>query len=397
MIAGAMTKHLDQWRLIFRVSDPNDVLDQGLVWLILLLLGLSFVMVYSASIAVGERLFEDPHYFLIRHGAYIMLGTITAFIFLLIPIRWWKSSNGVLLLLAIGLLVAVLLVGRTINGSTRWISLGVINVQSAEPAKLFFFSYLAGYLVRRQDEVRDHLKGFMKPLIVLFTLSLLLLMQPDLGTVIVMFVATVGLLFIAGAKLWQFFALMLTGIAAFVTLIVSSEYRFARVTAFMDPWQDPFGVGYQLTNSLMAYGRGGFFGLGLGNGIQKLEYLPEAHTDFIAAVVGEELGFIGIAVVLLLEFLVVYKAIRIAMNAGNKGMDYASYFAYAISIWLAFQTLVNVGGSTGILPTKGLTLPLMSYGGSSLIIMMATMAILLRIDYETRLHGRQAMRRGKNG
>jgi cell division protein FtsW len=266
-------------------------------------------------------------------------------------------------------------------------------VQAAEPAKLFFFCYLAGYLVRRHEQVTENVKGFLKPLAVFFVLATLLLFQPDLGTVIVMFATTLALLFLAGAKLWQFFAVAFTGLAAVVTLIVLSEYRMRRITAFLDPWADPFGTGYQLTQSLMAYGRGSWFGQGLGNSVQKLEFLPEAHTDFIMAILAEELGFAGVASVLSLILLMVVIALRIGSKAISSGRSFDGYVAYSIGIWFSFQTAVNIGASSGVLPTKGLTLPLVSFGGSSLIIMSIAVALLIRIDFEMRVEGVQAISR----
>jgi cell division protein FtsW len=276
----------------------------------------------------------------------------------------------------------VLFLGRTVNGSTRWLALGPFTIQVAEPAKLFFFCYLSGYLVRRYDEVTENLKGFIKPLVVFFVLALLLLFQPDLGTVIVMFATTVGLLFLAGAKLWQFFGLAFAGIAAVAALIVVEDYRMRRVTAFMDPWADPFGTGYQLTQSLMAWGRGNWFGEGLGNSLQKLEFLPEAHTDFIMSIVAEELGLAGVMLVLGLILTIVVKSLQLGNKALVQERAYEGFMAYSIGVWFSFQTAVNVGASSGVLPTKGLTLPLVSSGGSSLIIMSVAVAILLRIDFE---------------
>ena len=264
-------------------------------------------------------------------------------------------------------------------------------LQAAEPAKLFFFCYLAGYLVRRYEQVTENLKGFIKPLIVFFALAMLLLLQPDLGTVIVMFATTLGLLFLAGARLWQFFALGFTGIAAVVSLIVYSDYRMRRITAFMDPWADPFGSGYQLTQSLMAFGRGSWFGQGLGNSVQKLNFLPEAHNDFIMAILAEELGFIGILTVLFLILAMVIIALRIGNKALLAQRPFDGFLAYAIGIWFSVQTAVNLGAASGLLPTKGLTLPLVSYGGSSLISMAVAVAILLRIDFEMRVAGVQAI------
>ena len=228
-----------------------------------------------------------------------------------------------------------------------------------------------------------------------FLLALLLLLQPDLGTVVVMFATTIGLLFLAGARLWQFFALVFVGLLAVVALIVFEEYRLKRVTSFLDPWADPFGAGYQLTQSLMAYGRGNWFGQGLGNSLQKLEFLPEAHTDFVMAILAEELGFVGVLAVLGLILWMVIKALQIGNHALERGRAFDGYLSYSIGIWFSFQTAVNIGASAGILPTKGLTLPLVSYGGSSLIIMSIAVAILLRIDFELRVDGVQALNRGE--
>ena len=264
------------------------------------------------------------------------------------PMSWWHKNSSYLLGFAIVLLVTVLLIGRSVNGSTRWIVLGPITVQAAEPAKLFFFCYLSAYLVRRREQVMENLKGFIKPLIVFGVMAALLLLQPDLGTVIVMFVTTFGLLFLAGAKLWQFIAMALVGATSLGMLAYFEPYRWRRVTSFLDPWQDPFGSGYQLTQSLMAYGRGEVLGQGLGNSIQKLEYLPEAHTDFVMAVLAEEFGFIGISVVLLLSMTLVYKALILGRYALAKEKYFEGFLAYSIGIWMCFQAAVNIGASAGI-------------------------------------------------
>lgn len=373
------------------VSSAQRPYDLGLLITVFALMTAGLVMVTSASMPVAARLFDNPFHFSIRHCIYIILSGMAAMFTLMIPMSWWQRTNAYLLLIAIGLLVAVLLVGRTVNGSTRWLVIGPITVQAAEPAKLFFFCYLSGYLVRRFEQVTESLKGFIKPLIVFFVLAILLLLQPDLGTVIVMFATTVGLLFLAGARLWQFFGLAFAGIAAVVALIVFEEYRMKRVTAFLDPWADPFGTGYQLTQSLMAYGRGGWFGQGLGNSLQKLEYLPEAHTDFIMSIIAEELGLFGVTCVLALLLIIVVKALRLGNKCLLETKPYEAFMAYSIGIWISFQTAVNVGASAGVLPTKGLTLPLVSAGGSSLIIMSVAIAILLRIDFELRLADTQVL------
>jgi len=374
------------------IQDSTSVqtFDRGFIFIGFILYMIGLVMVASSSMPVAERLFNDPFHFVTRHLIYIMLSLCVAIVILQIPMTLWQKHSSSLLLLGLALLVVVLLIGRTVNGSTRWIVLGPITVQAAEPAKLFFFCYLAAYLVRRRDEVIENWRGFAKPLIVFGLLAFLLLRQPDLGTVIVMFVTTFGLLFLAGAKLWQFVSIAGVGLAAIGALAYFSPYRWARVTGFLDPWKDPFGSGYQLTQSLMAYGRGEVFGQGLGNSIQKLEYLPEAHTDFVMAVLAEEFGFIGISVVLILSMTLVIKALLLGRKAISKEKFFEGFFAYAIGIWMCFQAGVNIGASAGIVPTKGLTMPLISYGGSSMIVMTVALMILVRIDHEIRLQSIQA-------
>ncbi|WP_406609565.1 cell division protein FtsW [Agarivorans sp. JK6] len=378
-------------------SQEPLLFDRHLLWLALCLMVMGLVMVASSSIPEGIAINDDPFRFAKRHGIYLLLCLAAMTFVVQIPLAWWQSHNAKLLLLSGVALVLVLLIGRNINGSSRWIGLGPINVQPAEFAKLALFTYLAGYLVRRHEQVRENLKGFLKPLIVFFFLAVLLLAQPDLGSVVVMFVTTVGMLFLAGAKLIQFFGLIFTGVVAVVTLVIAEPYRMRRVSSFLDPWQDPFGSGYQLTQSLMAFGRGDWLGEGLGNSIQKLEYLPEAHTDFVVAVLAEELGFIGVCAVLLLLILLVSRAMKIGKQALLAEQAFAGYLACGIGIWFSFQTMVNVGAASGLVPTKGLTLPLISYGGSSLLAMSIAVAILLRIDHELRLANCQAYKRDAHG
>jgi cell division protein FtsW len=385
---------IPQW-LSAEPSRSKATFDRTYLLLAVSMYMIGLVMVASSSMPVAERLFNDPFHFVERHLIYICLSFCVAFVTMSIPMRLWEKHSGHLLLLGIFLLVIVLIVGRTVNGSTRWIVVGPITIQAAEPAKLFFFCYLSAYLVRRREEVMENVKGFAKPLIVFGILGALLLMQPDLGTIIVMFVTTFGLLFLAGAKLWQFACVSAVGISLLSALAYFSPYRWARVTGFLDPWQDPFGSGYQLTQSLMAYGRGEILGQGLGNSIQKLEYLPEAHTDFVMAVVAEEFGFLGISVILLLSMTLVIKALLLGRVAVQKEKYFEGFFAYAIGIWISFQAAVNVGASAGIVPTKGLTMPLLSYGGSSMIIMTMAVFILMRIDHEIRLQSLQATSKNK--
>lgn len=373
-------------------STPQSsrVFDRGFVILALVMYIIGLIMVASSSMPVAARLFNNPFHFVIRHTIYIVLSLGIAGVALQIPMAWWQKNSSYLLIFGIALLVAVLLIGRTVNGSTRWIGLGPITIQAAEPAKLFFFCYLAAYLVRRRDQVMENWKGFAKPLFVFAVLAGLLLRQPDLGTIIVMFVTTFGLLFLAGAKLWQFVSLASVGVLLLSLLAVFEPYRWRRITSFLDPWEDPFGSGYQLTQSLMAYGRGEIIGQGLGNSIQKLEYLPEAHTDFVMAVLAEEFGFIGVALILALSMVLVFKALMLGKKALAKEKFFEGFFAYAIGIWVCFQAAVNVGASAGIVPTKGLTMPLISYGGSSMIIMTLAVVILIRIDHELRMQSIQA-------
>lgn len=373
-----------------QTSHQGIVFDRSLIILALLMYMIGLIMVASSSMPIAERLFNNPFHFVIRHTIYIVISLVLAVGVLQVPMSWWQKNSSYLLLFGIALLVTVLLIGNSVNGSKRWIALGPITIQAAEPAKLFFFCYLAAYLVRRRDQVMEDWKGFAKPLVVFAVLAALLLRQPDLGTIIVMFVTTFGLLFLAGAKLWQFVSLASVGVVLLSLLAIFEPYRWRRITSFLDPWQDPFGSGYQLTQSLMAYGRGEMFGQGLGNSIQKLEYLPEAHTDFVMAVLAEELGFIGVAFILLLSMILVFKALMLGKKALTKEKFFEAFFAYAIGIWVCFQAAVNVGASAGIVPTKGLTMPLISYGGSSMITMTLSVVILIRIDHELRMQSIQA-------
>ncbi|KID57913.1 cell division protein FtsW [Pseudoalteromonas luteoviolacea] len=379
---------------IFESKKADTLFDLPLLYAMLCLIGVGFVMVTSASMPVAERLFDNPYHIIVRHGMFLFMGMVLFWLSTSVSMMWWKRFNPYLLLLGVLMLILVLIIGREANGARRWIPVGPVGIQAAEVAKLFFISYIAGYLVRKRDEVQENIKGFAKPIVVFAVYAFLILMQPDLGTVVVIFVTTVGLLFLAGAKLWQFFVLMLTGIFLVIMLIIFEPYRMARVVGFLEPWKDPFGKGYQLVQSLMAYGQGGWFGQGLGNSVQKLQYLPEAHNDFIFAVIAEELGFMGVVCVLLMLGTLVFRALIIGQQALKSQKEYEGYLALGIGIWFAFQTLVNVGASAGMLPTKGLTLPFVSYGGSSLLVMTIAAGLLQRIDFETKMSTRQATSRG---
>lgn len=388
-----------QWIMGNRTSSEPDcdvMYDRTLLWLSLGLAMVGFIMVTSASMPVAQRYTGDPFFFAKRDAIYMALALGAALVTLRFPMEMWQRYSPIILIMAIVMLLVVLVpgIGSSVNGASRWISLGPVNIQPAEASKLALFFYLASYLVRKVDEVRNNFWGFCKPMGVMVILAVLLLAQPDLGSVVVLFVITLGMLFLAGAKLWQFLAIIGSGVFAVGLLIVAEPYRLRRVTSFWDPWADPFGAGYQLTQSLMAFGRGEFLGQGLGNSVQKLEYLPEAHTDFIFAIIGEELGYLGVVLVLLMVFFVAFRAMQIGRRALEIGQRFSGFLACEIGIWFSFQTLVNVGAAAGILPTKGLTLPLISYGGSSLLVMSTAIVLLLRIDYETRLANGQAHGRG---
>ncbi|QQE46118.1 cell division protein FtsW [Hafnia alvei] len=382
-----------EWVMGAGESDAAMVVlyDRTLLWLTFGLAAVGFIMVASASMPIGQRLADDPFLFAKRDALYLALAFGLAMVTLRVPMAVWQRYSNAFLLVSVAMLLIVLVVGSSVNGASRWIAFGPLRIQPAEISKLALFCYLSSYLVRKVEEVRSNFWGFCKPMGVMVVLAVLLLAQPDLGTVVVLFVTTLGLLFLAGAKMWQFLAIIGSGIFAVVLLIVAEPYRMRRVTSFWNPWADPFGSGYQLTQSLMAFGRGEFWGQGLGNSVQKLEYLPEAHTDFIFSILGEELGYFGVVLALLMVFFVAFRAMSIGRRALEADQRFSGFLACAIGIWFSFQALVNVGAAAGMLPTKGLTLPLISYGGSSLLIMSTALVLLLRIDYETRLEKAQAV------
>ncbi|HEJ9138224.1 TPA: cell division protein FtsW [Serratia marcescens] len=387
-----LTERMKDWVTGARDNDAvNMVLyDRTLLWLTFGLAIIGFVMVTSASMPIGQRLADDPFLFAKRDALYLGLAFGLSLVTLRIPMEVWQRYSNVMLLMSIVMLLIVLVVGSSVNGASRWIALGPLRIQPAELSKLSLFCYLASYLVRKVEEVRSNFWGFCKPMGVMVVLAVLLLAQPDLGTVVVLFITTLAMLFLAGAKMWQFLAIIGSGVFAVVLLIIAEPYRMRRVTSFWNPWADPFCSGYQLTQSLMAFGRGEFWGQGLGNSVQKLEYLPEAHTDFIFSILGEELGYIGVVLALLMVFFVAFRAMSIGRRALEIDQRFSGFLACAIGVWFSFQALVNVGAAAGMLPTKGLTLPLISYGGSSLLIMSTAIVLLLRIDYETRLTKAQA-------
>ncbi len=364
----------------------HQALDTKLLLTVLGLLAVGGMMIVSTSVPYAEEnISTNPLFYVQRHYMYMAVAFIAGFVTLGIRIELWQKYGPWLLIVSICLLVVVLMVGRTVNGSTRTIVLGPINVQVSELVKLFVVTYIAGYLVRRTDELQTQFKGFLRPLAVLSLITVLLVAEPDFGAAAVITVTTLSMMFLAGARLWQFILLSLCVGAALFAVAVSQPYRYERLLVFLDPWKDPYGSGYQLTQSLIAYGRGQWFGEGLGNSVQKLSYLPESHTDFVFAVYAEEFGFVGVCVLLSVFFYLFYRGMKIAREALKRQQAYAAYLAYGISIWLMLQVMVNVGMSSGALPTKGLTLPFISYGGNSLVICCIAVAILLRVHYETQL------------
>ncbi|MCW9710614.1 putative lipid II flippase FtsW [Avibacterium sp. 21-586] len=370
-----------------QITTDNLLYDRALWWLFITLLSVGLIAVSSASIPVGDRLFQDSFHFAKRDAFYVFFSIIACYCVLNIPMAVWENKYGYIFGLAIFLLVLVLIpgIGAKINGARRWIPLIFFNFQPAEFAKLALICFLSSYFTRRYDEVRSRKLSAFKPMLVMGLFGSLLISQPDLGSTIVLFVITFGLLWIVGANFWQFFTLVCAGIVLLLWLAFASAYRLKRMTGFWEPFKDPYGTGFQLSNSLMAFGRGEITGEGLGNSIQKLEYLPEAHTDFVMAVVGEEFGLIGILFVIILLSLLVFRALKIGKESLLLEQRFKGFFAFGIGFWICFQGVVNLGMALGILPTKGLTFPLVSYGGSSLIIMSVSIGVLLRIDHENRL------------
>lgn len=375
-------KNYDEWT---RITPQGLLYDRALFWLFVILLLIGLVAVTSASIPYSSRLFNDPFYFAKRDAIYVLLSLLTCYISLQISSLQWEKWHAKIFLFSVILLLLVPFIGTSVNGAKRWISLGILNFQPAEFAKLALTCFLASYFTRRYDEVRSRHVSIFKPFIVMLVLGCFLLLQPDLGSTVVLFIIMSGMLFIVGAKILQFVGLIALGGILFVWLVLTASYRLKRFIGFLEPFKDPYGTGFQLTNSLIAFGRGEITGEGLGNSIQKLDYLPEAHTDFIMAIIGEEFGFIGILIVILLLGLLIFRAMKIGRESLMLEQRFRGFFALGIGFWIFFQGFVNLGMALGMLPTKGLTFPLVSYGGSSIIIMSATIGILLRIDHENRL------------
>ena len=368
---------------------PMAEVDYGVVSVAALLIGLGLVMVYSSSIAIaeaGKYTGNQPAYYLIRHAVFVFIGGMAGFICFQFPMRFWERAAPYLFMVGVFLLAIVLIpgIGREVNGSRRWLSLGMFNLQPSELMKLMAVLFAADYTVRKAALMHSFRKGFMPMLIVMLLTGGLLLREPDFGAFAVITAIAMGILFLGGMN-WKLFAtLIVLLLVGFVLLIWSSPYRLQRVIGFMDPWSDPFGKGYQLSHALIAFGRGELFGVGLGGSVEKLFYLPEAHTDFLLAVIAEELGFIGVLTVIALFACLVWRAFAIGNQAARLERYFSALVAQGVGLWLGAQSIINMGVNMGVLPTKGLTLPLLSFGGSGILANCCALALLLRVDYENR-------------
>ena len=367
---------------------PAEV-DLALLWSALILLLTGMVMVYSASIAiaeVGRFTGNQPAYYLVRHGVFLVIGLVAAACAFQVPLATWQQLAPWLFVAGFVLLALVLIpgIGRDVNGARRWLSLGIVNLQPSELMKLFAVLYAADYTVRKMPHMHDLKKAFLPMAGAMVAVGVLLLKEPDFGAFVVIISIAIGILFLGGMRARLFAGLIVVLVAAFAVLIIVSPYRRDRIFGFMDPWADAFGRGYQLSHALIAFGRGELFGVGLGGSVEKLFYLPEAHTDFLLAVIAEELGFVGVVVVIVLFGLLIQRAFVIGRQAVALDRLYPALVAQGVGIWIGVQGFINMGVNMGLLPTKGLTLPLMSFGGSGLLANCIALAILLRIDWENR-------------
>jgi len=374
--------------MITQRSRSVGQLDPVLIGTAGVLLFAGLILLTSASITVGERSAGQPFFYLQQQLFAVAVGLAVSWGVLKLPTDTWERLGPLLAVGSIGLLLLVLIpgLGHTVNGSTRWLAVGGVSVlQVSEPARLLMLMYLAGYAVRRRSELSASLQGFLMPMLLVALTCLLLMLEPDFGGTVVMLLIAMAILFVAGARIRHFALLIGLVASALIALTLASPYRMARVTGFLDPWADPFDSGFQLTQSLIAIGSGGLFGVGLGASVQKLFYLPEAHTDFVFAVFAEEFGLFGSAILIALFSFLVWRILRVARDAAERDRYYQAYMGFGIAVWIGCQALINIGVNMGVLPTKGLTLPLISYGRSSLVVMLIALALVLRIDYENRM------------
>ena len=359
-------------------------IDPVLLMIVTALLLGGFVILASASISVSDNAVGNPFFYLQRQLLAAAIGLAAGGVCLFIPMQLWRNLGPLMLFAGLALLVVVLVpgIGYEVNGSRRWVRIGIMNLQVSEPARLCFLLYLAGYLVRRNKALREKFVGFLRPMLVLTLACVLLLKEPDFGAAIVLLATALVMLFAAGARIRDFLVFFSTAVLAMAALAITSPYRMKRLTGFLDPWSDPFDSGFQLTQSLIAIGRGEWFGVGLGESVQKLFYLPEAHTDFVFAVFAEEFGLAGSLVLIALFLMLLWRIFRLGMRAAGAERFFEAYIAVGLGTWLGLQAFINIGVNMGLLPTKGLTLPLISYGRSSLIVTMICIGLLLRIHHE---------------
>jgi cell division protein FtsW len=368
-------------------------IDPAMVTAVFGLLLAGLVMVGSASLSVAERQTGDPFFYFERQLLSVLLGLTVGAALLVLPINVWKRFAPWLLIASFALLAVVAIpgIGHSVNGSRRWLQLGPLNFQPSELARWLLVTYIAIFAVRHQTELRSSAEGFFKPLAVLVAAAVLLLVEPDFGAAVVLCVTGTAVLFVAGARLRDFLLVCGVGIVGIGLLAVISPYRLQRILAFLDPWADPFNSGFQLTQSLIAVGRGEWFGVGLGSSIQKLFYLPEAHTDFVFAVLAEEFGFLGVALIVAAFLVIVLRSLRLARVAADAGMTLHACIAAGFGVWIGLQAFLNIGVTMGLLPTKGLTLPLLSYGRSSMLVTLAWIGMVLRVHHEVAASGKSVL------
>lgn len=366
-------------------SNQSFHLDPMLVLVTGCLIFIGYVMVASASLHLGVEQKQDSFYYPIRQLVHIFLGFVLAVGIARVSMETWEKIGSPLFIAGLFMLVVVLVpgLGVKVNGSIRWLSVGGVRIQVSEVVKFFSVIYMAGYVTRHKENLQGSAYGIIKPLLLFSVACVLLLLEPDFGSSVVILMIAMGMMFLGGARLKQFAILLalLVGLAA--SLVIVAPYRMARLVSFVDPFKDYLKSGYQLAQALISFGRGEVFGVGLGSGIQKLFYLPEAHTDFLFSVIAEELGLVGVCTVIMLYALLIWRAFGIAVEAERAGQRFSAFIAYGLGIWLGFQSFVNMGVNMGVLPTKGLTLPLMSYGGSSMMVMCCAIALLYRVHSET--------------
>ena len=376
-----------KWHTLRPLGQP----DFGFVLTGLTLALLGLLMVASSSIEVASDRHGSPFSFAIKHGIFLVIALGAGAITFMVPTKWWYRSATLFLVFSLVLLALVLIpgIGLEVKGARRWLDLGVINLQPSEVAKFTMMLYLAAYLVRRLEEVRTQFMGFLKPMAVVGLIAALLLAEPDFGTLMLIVLAVMGVLLLAGAPFNQYLMIGAAVVVGLAALAIIEPYRIQRFNVLLDPWDDRLGAGYQITQALLAFGRGGWFGLGLGNSVQKLFYLPEAHTDFVFAILADELGLIGALSTLGLMSILVWRGLLIGRRAERDGRHFAAYLCYGLVLIIGLQMLVNLAVNVGIAPTTGLTLPLMSYGGSSLVVTMASLGVIARISAYSIREGRR--------